>query len=46
MSPSYIADTYLEIMLANSVVGSEQYLMLMSIKNQIDEAKKKIGGNK
>ena len=29
--------TYLEILIKNSIPGSEQYLMLMSIKNYMEE---------
>lgn len=28
---------YLDILIANSIPGSEQYLMLMAIKNEMEE---------
>ena len=32
-------ETYLDILIKNSVPGSEQYLMLISIKNYLEDLK-------
>ena len=38
MKPKYtFSKMYLDILIANSIPGSEQYLMLMTIKNEMEE---------